>query len=325
MAENAVFISSIEHSKPTIFEIWAEESFKSTLQQAFQLLCDFVRSKLPDETLGRSKVLRLFFENPDESFLIFNFLMQYTYLDWFSASFSESFYGMQRVNAKNPTERMNAKAKILSMLGLVGVPYLSVKIKAIIDRYVFATGQRQDTGVKLLQYYRVLSFSLRIVELYHYVSYLGGVAPYHSVLHRIAGVRLVHQNQPTPTWSDIYNLFSLEPRKSKLLGPLAFKVVSQSFEIGAFCLQFINWWNSSDSEALKFNRTPIPEVVESIDSGNVCPICLGPWKNEVALGTSGIVYCYSCILKAHSVTGKCPVTNLPFTMDDLIRLYPSAS
>uniref|UniRef100_A0A0A9XUL4 Peroxisome assembly protein 12 n=2 Tax=Lygus hesperus TaxID=30085 RepID=A0A0A9XUL4_LYGHE len=325
MAENAVYISSIEHSKPTIFEIWAEESFMATLQPAYQLLSDFISSKLPQ---GKCRPLKLIFEWPDESFLIFNIIMQSTYLDWFSASFSESFYGLKRVNVASTAERLTTRAKILSLIGLVGAPYIMIKFKSMVDNYVFSSsneGQVNATGLKLLQGYKIMSSALRLMKLYHYVSYLSGHGSQHSIFHRLAGVQLVHQNQPPPSWADISTLIKLEPNRSKLIAPLTFKIVSQLFELGAFSLQFINWWNSMDSEVFKFNRTPIPEPIDSIKTGDlVCPICRNSWRVEVVLSTSGIVYCYSCITKVLNETGRCPVTDLPFSMNDLIRLYPAA-
>ncbi|KAF6208425.1 hypothetical protein GE061_016881 [Apolygus lucorum] len=296
----------------------------ATLQPAYQLLSDFISSKLPQ---GTCRPLKLIFEWPDESFLVFNLIMQSTYLDWFSASFSESFYGLKRVNVTSAAERLTTKAKILSLIGLVGAPYLMIKFKSIVDNYMFnsLTEGRDSTGTNLLRSYKIITSVLRLVKLYHYVSYLSGRGSQHSIFHRLAGVQLVHQNQPPPSWADILTLIKLEPNRSKLLAPLAFKIVSQLFELGAFSLQFINWWNNMDSEMFKFNKNPIPEPIDSIKTlDNVCPICRNSWKVEVVLSTSGIVYCYSCIIKVLNETGRCPVTGLPFSMNDLVRLYPAA-
>lgn len=322
MAENAVHLTSIEHSKPTIFEIWAEESFMASLQPAFQLLSDFVRSKIPG---GKCGPLKIIFQWPDETFLVFNLIMQSTYLDWFNASFSESFYGLKRVNIKSPNEPLSRTAKLLSLMGLVGAPYVMVKFKAIVDKYLYSTDGETTKGLKMLERYRIVSTLLRLVKLYYYISYLSGSNVHHSIFNRLAGVQLVQQHQPSPSWADVCSLIRHEPNRLKLVGPLAFKMISQLFEFGSFTLQFINWWNSSDSEVFKFNKNPIPSSVDPINTNKLCPICKKPWKLEVALSTSGIVYCYSCITRVLADTGHCPVTGLPFTMNDLIRLYPSAT
>ena len=56
-----------------------------------------------------------------------------------------------------------------------------------------------------------------------------------------------------------------------------------------------------------------------------CPICRRKRKNETLVPISGYVYCYKCIvshLRSENTKDGCPVTGLPVTEEDLVRLFP---
>ena len=44
-------------------------------------------------------------------------------------------------------------------------------------------------------------------------------------------------------------------------------------------------------------------------------------QNDTALAVSGYVFCYSCIFNFVRMNGRCPVTLLPASTDQLIKLY----
>ena len=52
-----------------------------------------------------------------------------------------------------------------------------------------------------------------------------------------------------------------------------------------------------------------------------CPLCKNVRTNPTALGSSGYVFCYPCIHRYLSQHGCCPVTHLPSTPHQLVRLY----
>ncbi|VDM72662.1 unnamed protein product [Strongylus vulgaris] len=54
---------------------------------------------------------------------------------------------------------------------------------------------------------------------------------------------------------------------------------------------------------------------------NKCPLCMRRRTNDTALSVSGYVFCYSCIYDHVSKFKTCPVTGLPSTVNELIRLY----
>ena len=56
-----------------------------------------------------------------------------------------------------------------------------------------------------------------------------------------------------------------------------------------------------------------------------CPICRRKRKNETLVPISGYVYCYKCIvshLRSENTKDGCPVTGLPVTEEELVRLFP---
>lgn len=54
----------------------------------------------------------------------------------------------------------------------------------------------------------------------------------------------------------------------------------------------------------------------------MCPICQKKRRIETVLSVSGYAFCYKCIMAHLSKNNRCPVTNNPATVDNLIRIYP---
>ncbi|KAG8276910.1 ubiquitin-protein ligase peroxin 12 [Homalodisca vitripennis] len=97
-------------------------------------------------------------------------------------------------------------------------------------------------------------------------------------------------------------------------------------QLAAFFLQCLQWYHSDQLSHDKLsNLIPHPPVVEEINilSPAQCPVCKKPCRIETVLMTSGYVFCYRCIREAIIARQSCPVTNLPATLDELIRLFPN--
>lgn len=69
----------------------------------------------------------------DEIYLAINGLLQYHYLKHEDASFSEAFYGLQRVTSNNLS--LTTKQRLLSLIPLALIPYLKIKLENIAMRY----------------------------------------------------------------------------------------------------------------------------------------------------------------------------------------------
>uniref|UniRef100_A0A1I7X5W1 Peroxisome assembly protein 12 n=1 Tax=Heterorhabditis bacteriophora TaxID=37862 RepID=A0A1I7X5W1_HETBA len=109
-------------------------------------------------------------------------------------------------------------------------------------------------------------------------------------------------------------------------------VFNRLFGYGLFFVQFIDFIYNSDfgAEILKKNISwkvpPAPhkllteKSVQLLDT-NKCPLCLRKRENDTALSVSGYVFCYKCIDTYLKKYNTCPVTGLPASSQQLIRLY----
>lgn len=244
------------------------------------------------------------------------------YSNFIGASLSESFYGLTRCNTKS--QRFTTRDRVVSLLFLVVVPYLSrkldtkmTKLKEKLQDEVTLDDKYQILG---LYSYRSVKASYEFLQIIKYVSYLAGYSKTHSIQLMLGGMTLRHANyQEDPiSWRE---LFSGHLKLSTVFGTMMLR----GLEFGGFFLQFIQWWQDSSSTQKSIGQLPIPEPPK-VDYNanrylNVCPICLQEILLPTVLQISGYVFCYKCITKHLKKQQFCPVTNYPSTIDDLVRLY----
>ncbi|KAK9506318.1 hypothetical protein O3M35_008275 [Rhynocoris fuscipes] len=321
MAENALYISSVEHIKPSIFELVAQESLLNTLNPSYNLLCKILKIKC------RQK-LSWFFNYQEEWFLFINLLLQTHYMRLFKGSFSEAFYGLKRIPLKNESNKLSRYSMTMSLFCIVGLPYLSVKLKNFIESYQLkeeminiTTDEKKKIRLMLIAYKSTCTVN-EILKFYYLLRYISGFSEIHSPLLKLSGVKLVHHNIDVPSWKElITDYFSNKKRISKIVLPVTYKFLSQILEISAFTIQFLSWWHSDEIKT-KLNTLPIPPALNpERNVKNLCPICHQKRKVEVVLQSSGYVYCFRCIKEELQKTGKCPVTNLPASPEHLVRIY----
>jgi len=125
MSHNGAFITSayVDSVRPTVLEVVAQEGLITTLQPAFHQLIKVLAARL-DPAAGAVRLLTAF---SDELFLVWNTSLQLHHLRLFSASFSENFYGLERLSEKRPSLRV-------SYLWLVLFPYLQRKLEQLFLR-----------------------------------------------------------------------------------------------------------------------------------------------------------------------------------------------
>lgn len=322
MAESAVNISSLEHKKPNIFELVAQESLINHMYPAFKALCSYAANK--NRTLFGPLLKRY-----EEVFLGLNFVLQYYYLKGFSSSFSEAFYGLRRIKAysNNGKGRLPPKLFILSLVFLVLMPYINNKLQklAIDSENEEAMEQPQDRKLrKLLKWRKFIISTYGVLRVYYLLSYTAGYARVHDPILKLSGVELIYHDRHMPSWRDIWRAFISSESRPKITLKLALKLMASTVEVGAFFIQFLNWWHSDESKR-KLTRLPVPKPPH-INTGTIqCPICLRKRKNEVVLLTSGYVFCYLCIKDYLDKKGMCPITNLPSSANNLLRIYSTDS
>ncbi|XP_012266946.2 peroxisome assembly protein 12 [Athalia rosae] len=327
MAEKGAYLTGTIHARPSIFEVVAQESLASTLQPAFQKIISYLVLASPHRYGWLEKW-------SDEAYLVFNSALQYHYLKKYSASFSETFYGLKRASLVEGSEGYltNTQRKF-SLLLLVLFPYIRNKSFTLAERYKFdaADGKVPKQKWKVfLRYlmtngYSVFHVTYECLILYRYLAYMAGSSKESTPLLQLASLTL--------TYADTQKFLSITDLLNKTrLGMLTFsdaidlfgRVFTRSLEFGAFFLQFLRWWNQENYHTnLLALPTPTPPMVPKIalQYKGLCPICRKARRIHTALPVSGYVFCYQCILKHIREHERCPITNYPAKEDDLVRLY----
>ncbi|XP_021921814.1 peroxisome assembly protein 12 isoform X2 [Zootermopsis nevadensis] len=271
MAERAAHLTATSHTKPSIFEVVAQDSLTVTFHPALKRVAMFLASCNPEKygwLIG-------WFE---EVYFAFNTILQYCYLKCHGASFAEAFYGLQRVPLRGISlhcPRLPPHEEAVSLLCLCVVPYLRTKLEDKVTQY-----QLQGTSEGWVRLHSVLHSVWEGCVLGNYLCYMNGSTASHSPLLHLAGVTL--QYTPEQTHESKFPLLS-----AKFVGYL----LMHTLEFGAFFLQFLQWWHSEDKLRTSLTALPVPPPckvsAEARQYGRVCPICLQNWKIETVLSVSG--------------------------------------
>lgn len=316
-------------TKPSIFEIVAQESFAATLEPAFKRIFSFLLS-FNSERYGH--LVRW----TDEGYAILNAILQRYYLRRYSASFSETFYGLKRLAIDDSKVQQNlSKARErLSLIFLVLYPYLKGKLHDLSQKYKLeeldGRTTRTDGWIKLyrnciVEGYRIAFIFYESLVLYNYLLYISGRSVYPTPILRLLSITFTYADpQASTSISDL-----LRKIKNNSFGlsdsiEIFRRTVTRSLEFGAFFLQFLAWWSQEEYRGNIVNLPipPPPTKPElAIRYKGLCPICCKPWRTHTLLAVSGYVFCYQCIFPTIRNTGRCPVTHYPAKEDDLIRLY----
>lgn len=327
MAEKGAHLTGTAYTRPSIFEIIAQESLASTLEPAFKKILSFLVSFNP-ERYGH------ILQWVDEGYLIFNVLLQRYYLRRYSASFSETFYGLKRVTVVNSKlqEKLSHQQQILSLILVVTFPYLKNKLVQLSLKYKLqeidgsiSRERRQKFFRKCVVRGHIIFFIIyETLVLYNYILYVSEKSIYPSLLLRLLSVTLTYADpQSTLTIAELlrkikYNSFTIDDGWNIIQ-----RIITGSIELGAFFLQFLSWWSQENYDMNMSLPAPSPPKVPNITQQykGICPLCRKPHRIPTVLMVSGYVFCYQCILSEIRTKKKCPVTHYPVKEDDLIRLY----
>ncbi|CAB3369991.1 Hypothetical predicted protein [Cloeon dipterum] len=312
MAERGAFLTSTTVSRPSFFEVLAQENLASTIHPALKRIANFLAASNP-------RVYGWILQWFDEIYLVFNYCVQTHYLRNYGASFAETFYGLKRVSLNKPNAAfLTTKQKNLSLVVIVLIDYVKNKLALLIEEWKNRSNLEPPKAL-FLKYWANMQVLWRAVSLANLLSYMNGGTDYHSPLMRFAGVGLKNAEEETEL-RDTSNL-SIWRRAIALIGP----GLARCLEISAFTLQFLQWWHGDDGPRTKLVALPVPSAPPLLPGGQeysgLCPLCLRPWNIETVLPVSGFVFCYKCIFQHLKETKRCPVTNYPATTDDLLRIY----
>ncbi|XP_069700986.1 peroxisome assembly protein 12-A [Periplaneta americana] len=313
MAERGAYLTATSQAKPSIFEVVAQDSLSVTFHPALKRVATFLATCNPD----RYGWLVNWFE---EVYFAFNTILQFHYLRNHGASFAEAFYDLQRIPLRGISStfpRLPPREEAMSLVCLCLVPYLRAKLEDRITQYQLE-GIPRGWGQVLLRLHSALHLVWESSILGNYLYYMSGNTSTHSPLLRLAGVTLQYAADMEEETK--YPLWSAKSLKYVLM---------RTMELGAFFLQFLQWWHAEDKLRSSFTALPLPPApevsAEAKQYSGICPICLQNRKIETVLPVSGYVFCYRCIVQYVQEHHSCPVTKYPADMRDLIRVYASDS
>ena len=147
------------------------------------------------------------------------------------------------------------------------------------------------------------------------IGYAFGRTEYYSPALQLAGVKLVYAKPPTPTTAP------------KTFSGRIFANINKIMSSGLFLIQFVDWWNNANGNKAKNAnaavRPPVPSAARSRPdiARRQCPLCRQPCNVPTTIVNSGYVYCYTCISNYVNQYQRCPATNQPVTMAQVVKVY----
>ncbi|KOX73332.1 Peroxisome assembly protein 12 [Melipona quadrifasciata] len=220
MAEKGAHLTGTAFIKPSIFEIIAQESLASVVEPSFKKFLSFVVS-FNVERYGHLLKWR------DEAYLIF------------TASFSETFYGLKRItviDSKIKSKISNKQRHVSLVLTRWEKLYRNCFIKG--------------NAIIFMMY--------EIMILYNYILYISGRSAYTSPLLRFLSITLTYaESEPEISISSL--LRKIRNNSFYLSDGIDIfqRMITTSFEFGAFFLQFLSWWTEEHNSA-NLLALPIP-------------------------------------------------------------------
>ena len=140
-----------------------------------------------------------------------------------------------------------------------------------------------------------------------------------SVLHYLDNTKLEHITvEDQKKFED--NLFL----KNSAAFQRTYWLISIALEMGAFCLQFLEWWHTERSNAgmTSYNNSLAPPLPSQEKLWNKCPLCRSSYiQAPTILTTCGFVFCYRCIMTYLKEHGKCPLSGILANTENLVRLF----
>ncbi|EDO43777.1 predicted protein [Nematostella vectensis] len=252
---------------------------------------------------------------------------------------------------------LSDKQRYLSLLALVVVPYLRLKMDQYFNRLKeenlhanTAYSPRRQALVLhikkiLLSVYPFLHCVWESTFLGYQMLYMFSRCDSHSPLVHWIGLKLQRLSKEDilaqVVHKDIFFPFVGKKWKDLIISlPLAIpnilaKMLANGLPLLVFFLKFMEWWYSSENSqtVTMVTQLPIPppppkpkpaEYGLSLPSHPAqCPLCAKVRTNPTALSTCGYVFCYPCIYRYLGQHGCCPVTHLPSTQQQLVRIYVS--
>lgn len=300
---------------PSVFELIACDHLKSGLREALRYLLDNINK------VDSRRRLRT-----DEAILLLDLLIEYNYLKSYNASYAENLYNLVRVTAFKGTSTTPRDGRLLpSLVCLTLIPYIKRKL----DRYFEDLNYKETrTASELhrIRLYKLFCRSYSLLNLVFLVRFAAGKSTYHNFLDGLLSIRLENCDAIN---DDSLDISTWSARISKFIADF----MGQGLTAGSYLIQFLDYWNSRSNSAPLFNSSlPIPDpprrdefAYSDEGSSDICLICLHVRQNECALSNTGYVFCYSCLQRYVTARQCCPVTGLPTTVDNIVKMFTAST
>uniref|UniRef100_A0A1I8BED3 Peroxisome assembly protein 12 n=1 Tax=Meloidogyne hapla TaxID=6305 RepID=A0A1I8BED3_MELHA len=237
--------------------------------------------------------------------------------------------------------RTQLKPGILAAIKVV-LPFIAERITKL-----YANIKNNSFGLNNIFGWRRLLLSLfPHLRAFHYFSiilfqigYTFSFIKIPSLLLLISGVRLEILNSDDFARIELNNgrknTLSFLARCWRLLFWLP-STIGRILSLALFLIQFLEIFYKDElgielskiingnNNLINFNEFPInklPIDQQSLCRAGKCPICRQKRNDEAVLSISGYIFCYSCIYKFIILNGRCPVTSLPATTNEIIKIY----
>ncbi|ORZ33878.1 Pex12 amino terminal region-domain-containing protein [Catenaria anguillulae PL171] len=350
-------LSPSQASKPSVFELIAQEKLNALLSPALRYILATYAARYPRYLL---RVLQYH----DELFVVLMLIVQRHYLRVNKGSFAETFYGLKRARSEkhNRSSDLTPQNVRQSLFALVVAPYLKSKLDEAYAELLTEQGggflaedddddeagsdldETLDGSPPSRTFRRQRWFKKMFVKVYPYVHlgytsahlayqilYMFGLSRYYTPYLHWMGVEV---KRLTPTDMRMIQRESSRPRTNPLAqgAHVALEFLKVSLPLSIFFYKFVDWFFTTDyakQSKSTFKLPPPPAPVPPHPDGvglpksrSMCPVCKRAIVNPTALPT-GYVYCYPCVFRVVDETGACPVTLRAVKLEQLRRIFQS--
>lgn len=292
----------------------------------------------------------------DESILLLELLVEWSFLYKYNSTFTEKFLSLQRFDITNQPDGLNKKQIFLSLISLAFGPYLFKKLddynELLADK---AFGLQSEDLSQLSQNEKNFYICYgKFKKFYEFVRIITWISYASSVSKHPNPVMAILLRDMRLGYTDVDVLQNMSGNKlSDRIASNVSSTFNLAFKSFAFVIQFIDYWlsqadvrqllstrgsnvnipsprnleqeinktkSSSSSTSSSDASVSNPSLRRSLSPG-LCPLCLRSRRNSTALSCSGYIFCYSCITHFVTEHSSCPISGFPATVTQLIRIY----